>query len=151
MVAAVRVCIECIVEDDKRENSVSVDEVEGALLIIRAICETELAGTGGDLELPEIGGGRGDITGGERKPSGIGGPRELPGSGGQRELPGTGWLCEEPGMAGGERELPGTGGERELPGWGGLRELPGSGGTGGDLLPIDGKGRRPTDVCVWAR
>lgn len=53
-------------------------------------------------------------------------------------------------MAGGERELPGTGGKRGLPSSGGLRELPGSGGTGGDLLPIDGKGRRP-DVCVWAR
>lgn len=51
-------------------------------------------------------------------------------------------------MAGGERELPGTGGGRELPSSGGLRELPGSGGTGGDLLPIDGKGRRPDDVCV---
>lgn len=128
-----------------------VDEVEGALLSVRALCETELAGTGGDLELPEIGGGRGDITVGERKVSDIGGPREPPGSGGHRELPGTGWPCKKSGMTGGARELPGTGGERELPGSCGLRELPGSGGTGGDLLPMDGKGRRPDDACVWAR
>lgn len=129
----------------------SVEEVEGALLAVRVLCETELAGTSGDPGLPEIGGGRDDITVGERKVSGIGGPRELPGSGGHRELLETGWPCEEFGIAGGERELPGTGGERELPSSGGLRELPGSGGTGGVLLPIDGKGRRPDDVCVWAR
>lgn len=142
MVAGIRVCIERIVEDDGWEESVSVDDAEGALLVVRALCETELAGTGGDPGLPEIGGERDDITVGERNVSGIGGPRELPGSGGHRELPGTGWPCEELGMAGGERELPGTGGGREMPG---------SGGTGGDLLPIDGKGRRPDDVCVWAR
>lgn len=89
MVTGIRVCIERIVEDDGREESVSADEVEGALLVVRALCETELAGTGGDPGLPEIGGGRDDITVGERKVSGTGGLRELPGSGGHRELLGT--------------------------------------------------------------
>lgn len=125
-----------------------VGEVDGALLVL---CETELAGTGGDLELPEMGRGRDDITVGERKVSGKGCPRELPGSGGHRILAGTGWPCDEPEVVGGERKLPGTRGERELPSSGGLRELLGSGGTGGDLFPMDGKGRRPDDVCVWAR
>ena len=52
-----------------------MEEVEGALLVVRAICGTELAGTtgtGGDLE---IGGERDDITGRERE---VSGPRELP-------------------------------------------------------------------------
>lgn len=65
MVAGIRVCIERIVFDDKREESVSVDEVECALLAVRALCETELADAGADLGLPEVGGGRDDITAGE--------------------------------------------------------------------------------------
>lgn len=40
--------------------------------------ESSVPGTGGDPGLPEIGGGRDDITVGERKVSGTGGPRELP-------------------------------------------------------------------------
>jgi len=32
-----------------------------------------------------------------------------------------------------------------------VNNRPGSGGTGGDLVPMDGKGRRPEDVCVCAR
>lgn len=65
MVAGIRVCIERIVFDDKREESVSMDEAEGALLAVRTLCETELAGTGADLGLPEIGRGRDDMAVGE--------------------------------------------------------------------------------------